>query len=134
MRGQVVVGNPELVQAAAHHDFGSELSQGASRCLRYERYCARSPRVYLEYVDNVVLDGELHVHQSNDTQLQCERFCLLLDGSNDLCWQRVWRQHARRIPRVDTGLLDVLHDAANYGFAPVAHQIHVDLDCSIEEL
>ena len=47
--------------------------------------------------------------------------------------ERVRRQHAGAIARVDAGLLDVLHDPADPRLAPVAQRVDVDLGRILEE-
>ena len=47
--------------------------------------------------------------------------------------ERVRRQHAGRVARVDAGLLDVLHDAADPDVLAVADRVDVDLDRVLQE-
>ena len=60
---------------------------------------------------------------------------LALDLVDDVRGQRVRRQRARRVARVDAGLLDVLHHAADHDRAGlVGDDVDVELDRVVEEL
>ena len=61
------------------------------------------------------------------------RVCSSIEATID-AGKRVRRQHARRVARVNAGLLDVLHDAADDGLLAVAHAVDVDLDGVLQEL
>ena len=50
-----------------------------------------------------------------------------------LAAERVRRQHAGRVARVDAGLLDVLHDPADPDVLAVAQRVDVDLDRVLHE-
>ena len=47
--------------------------------------------------------------------------------------ERRRRQHARRVARVDAGLLDVLHHRGDVGVVAVAERVDVELDRVLEE-
>ena len=55
------------------------------------------------------------------------------DLAQHLAAERVRRQHARGVARVDPGLLDVLHDAADPDVLAVAERVDVDLDRVLQE-
>ena len=77
---------------------------------------------------------ELDVHQPLDVERRGQLAGLPLDLLDDLGWQGVRRDDARRVAGVNAGLLDVLHDAADDGSRAVAEAIDIDLDGGLEEL
>ena len=100
-------------EALARHDAGGDLGDRQADHLGDERHGARGARVDLEHVDVAVLDGELHVHQADDAERHRQRAGLPLELGDRLGGERVGRQRAGRVARVDAGLLDVLHDAGD---------------------
>ena len=100
-----------LPTAIARRDLG----QRHAGDLGDERHRARGARVHLEDEDAapVARDGELHVHQAAHAELARQRARLRLDRLDGLGGERVGRQAAGRVARVDAGLLDVLHHAAD---------------------
>ena len=79
-------------------------------------------------------DGELHVHQALDVQLAGQLARLAFDLLDHAGRQAVRRDDAGRVARVDAGLLDVLHDAADERARAVAEAIDVHLDGRLQEL
>ena len=76
-----------------------------------ERHGARGARVDLENVDYAVLDGELHVHQADDLERQGQLARLAVELGERRGAERMRRQRAGAVARMDARLLDVLHDA-----------------------
>ena len=106
-RGQVEVGDP-----LAEHDPAGELGDRQPDRLGDERHRPRRARVGLDHVQPIVaVDRELDVEQPDDARApwRCPSVCSRICASISLA-ERVRRQHAGRVARVDPGLLDVLHD------------------------
>ena len=62
------LGEPEAGQRLAGHDPGRDLCHGHRRRLCHEGHCTAGPRIDLEHIDIVALDGILHVHQADDAE------------------------------------------------------------------
>ncbi len=118
---------PEALQRLAGHDAGGDLRDLRADHLGDERHRAGGARIDLEHVDDAVLDGVLHVHQSADVERQSERLGLPLELRHGLGRERARGQGAGGIARMDARLLDVLHDAGDVDGLAVAQAIHVDL-------
>ena len=120
-------GEPQLLQRLAHHHQRGQLGQWAANGLGDEGHRARRARVHLDDVDLAALDRVLHVHQAVHTQLEGQ----LAGGREDLVdhvlAQRVRRQRAGAIARVNARLLDVLHHPADHHALAVAQRVHVHL-------
>jgi hypothetical protein len=71
-----------------------------------------------KHVDRAVLDGELHVHETDDVERLRHLLGLVAQLVLGFLRQRVGRQRARRIAGMHAGLLDVLHDAADDHLLP----------------
>ena len=117
-----------VVERLAGHDAGGDLGDRPADGLGDERHGARGARVDLQHEDGAVLDGVLHVHQAADIERAGQRRRLALQLVDDLGGQRVHRQRAGAVARMDAGLLDVLHDAGDEGVLAVAQAVDVDLD------
>src|SRR5690606_37374341 len=92
-------------------------------------------RVYLEDVDLRAAQGDLHVHQADDAELARDGDGGFLDPGLDVAGYRVGGQRAGRVAGVNSGLLDVLHDAADHGRAgSVGDHVDVELDGVVQEL
>ena len=63
VRGQHALG-PQLGDGRAHHDPGGRVGERHAGGLGDERHGARRTRVGLEHVEDVLGEGELHVHQA----------------------------------------------------------------------
>ena len=79
------------------------------------------------------VDRELDVEQPDDAERARDPARLLADLREHLLAERVRRQHAGRVARVDARLLDVLHDAGDPDVLAVAERVDVDLDRVLEE-
>ena len=101
--------------ALAGHDARGDLGDRRADGLGDEGHGARGARVDLEHEDRAVLDGVLHVHQAADIQRLGQRRGLALQLVDGLVRQRMHRQRAGAVARMDAGLLDVLHDAGDEG-------------------
>ncbi len=129
----IVAGQVHLGELLPGHDPRRDLGERDAGGLAHERHRAARTRVDLEHVDCLVLHGELHVHQPAHAEAQRECARVLADPLDRLRAQRVGRNRAGRVTRVDARLLDVLHDAADVDALAVTHRIHVDLDSTFEE-
>ena len=126
--GQVHVGEP-----LAEHDPAGELGERQPGRLGHERHGARRARVGLDHVERVAQHAVLHVHQPDHAELERDRARRRADLVEHLVPERVRRQHAGGVARVDPGLLDVLHDAADPDVLAVADRVDVDLDRVLQE-
>ncbi len=124
----------EFLQRLAGHDPGGELGQRPPGRLGDKRRCPAGPRVDLDEINLAVLDGKLDIHQAADTELQGQGPGLAPDLVNQIGAEGIRRQCAGRIPGMDSGLLDVLHDAADDDVSAVGQGVDVDLDGVLEEL
>ena len=80
-----------------------------------------------------MLHGELHIHEPLHLKRLSEESRLTLDLFNELRAEAVRRERARRVARVDAGLLNMLHDAADPDFVPVTHGVNVHFHRVVEE-
>src|SRR3954453_5229824 len=62
----------EIGKLLAGHDPRGDLRHRRADDLGDERHGARRPRIDLEYIDLVVLDGVLHVHQADHVEAERE--------------------------------------------------------------
>jgi hypothetical protein len=96
-----------------------------------------SARVHFQHVDDVLavllLDRELHVHQADHVQALGHQRGLALQFVDGFLRQRVRRQRAGRVARVDASLFDVLHHAADEGGFAVGDAVDVALDGVVQE-
>ncbi|MNC09162.1 hypothetical protein D3C75_567800 [compost metagenome] len=122
-----------ILQALAGHDPGGDLRQRRAGGLGDEGHGTGGTGVHLDEVDLVVFHRELHVHQADHAELQGQLANLLAHLVLDGLGQGVGRQGAGGVTGVDTGLLDVLHDAADDHVHAVADGVHVHLGGVVEE-
>ena len=118
----------QIRDARAHHDARGCLSQWYAGGLGDKRHGAGSTWVGLNDVEDVILQGELDIHQALDANALSEQAG---GGANlfNVLWSKGHRrQSTGRVTRVDAGFLDVLHDAAQVDFVAVAQGINVNLD------
>ena len=138
-QGAAVVGRwdeaffSQFRDGGSHHDAGGGLSQRHAGRLGHERHGARGARVGLNDIKDVILQGELDVHQPLHTDAlgQAARgFAHFVD----VLWpQRHRRQGARGVAGVNAGFLDVLHHAAQVDLVAVAQGVDIDLDGRVQE-
>ncbi|MNK62475.1 hypothetical protein D3C87_816560 [compost metagenome] len=126
-------GETLILQALAGHDAGGNLGQRRAGRLGDEGHCPGGTGVHLDEVDLVVFHRELDVHQAHHAELQCQLAYLLAHLVLDGLGQGVGRQGAGGVTGVDTGLLDVLHDAADDHVHAVADGVHVHLGGVVQE-
>ncbi len=134
-----VVGRDDLfgkalfLQRLTGHHAGGNLGQRGTGRLGDERHGTGGARVHFDEIDFIALDRKLHVHQADNAELQRQLAHLLADLVLNLLGQGIGRQGATRVTGVDTGLLDVLHDAADDYIGAVADGIHVQLGRIVQE-
>ena len=127
-------GQAEIGDLLPQQDPAGELGQRQPDRLGDERDRARGAGVGLDDVQPVVAaNRELDVEQPDDAECLGDPGGLLADAVEHLPAQRVGRQHARRVPGVDPGLLDVLHDPGDPDGLAVAQGVDVDLDRVLQE-
>src|SRR3989304_2322797 len=124
----------ELIERHPRHHLRPQLGRGHADSLADKRNRPRRPRVDLQYIEVLILDGELNIHQPLDLQLQRKDLGLPGNLSQQLLAYRNRRQRARAITRVHTRLLDMLHNPTDYNSCAVAYRIHVQLGCIVEKL
>ena len=123
----------ERLQCLPRHDPGRQLRQRATDRLRHERHGPGCAGIHLDHVDLLVLHRVLHVHQTPNPDLEGEQARRLRDLVEPLRRQRIGRQRAGRVTRMNPRLLDVLHDAAHHDALSITDRVHVDLDRVGEE-
>ncbi len=133
VRLQHVVVEAQVVEGGTGHDGGGQAGERHAGRLGDERNRAGAARVHLQHVHDAALDGVLHVEQTHHPQPLRERPRvpphLVHLGLGD----EVRREHAGRVARVDAGVLDVLHDAADDAAGAVRDGIDVGLEGVLEE-
>ena len=117
----------------AYHHPGGQLSKGDPGRLAHERHGSGGPGVHLQDVDDPGFDGELDVDQPHDPERLRERHRVALHFVDHPVSDQVGRHHARGVPRMDTGILDVLHDPADHTAGAVGDGVNVRLEGVLEE-
>ena len=117
----------------AEHDPGGGVGQRHPGGLGDERHGARRPGVGLEHVEDVLGQGELHVHQAAHPDALGQLEGRLAHPVELAGAEGDRRQGARGVAGVDAGLLDVLHDPAEVHLGAVVEHVDVDLDGVVEE-
>ena len=74
----------KIAQGFPGHDSGSNGRNWAAHSFGHERYGAAGAWVDFDQVDIAILDGELHIHQSDNVQRQCQGFGLPFQLVNDV--------------------------------------------------
>ena len=112
---------------ACHH-LRCDLRKRHTRRFTDKRHRPRGAGIHLKNVQQIVLDRVLNVQESNHFQRPGQPARPFPDLCQMLFRDHVRRQHARAVPGVDPGLLDVLHDAADHHGLAVAHCVHVNFE------
>ncbi len=124
-------------QAAPRHAARGDLRQRQAGGLRDEGHRARGARIDFEHVDHRIvappLNGELHVHQTDDVETLGHHLGLAAQLVLDLLREGKRRQRTGGVARMHARLLDVLHDAAYQHLSAVAQGIDIDLGGVVEE-
>ena len=117
----------------ARHDTRRALGQRHAGGLGDERHGTAGTRVGLDHVDGLALDGILHVYQAADSQRHRDAARGLAELRLQALAKAERRNAGRRVTGVDTGLLDMLQDAADVDLLAVAQGVDVGLDCTLQE-
>ena len=128
-----LLGESEFLEGLARHDLGGHLGEGDSDRLADEGGGPGGAGIHLEHVDFLVLDGVLDVHQAAHIEFQRHRLGGVADGLEDLGGKRDARQHAGAVAAVDSGLLDMLHDASDDALLAVGKAVDIDLGGILQE-
>jgi hypothetical protein len=107
------LGESEGNQWLAGHDTRCDLRHGHRRRLRDEGHGPAGPRIDLEHVDMLALDGILHVHQADDAEPAGHQTSLSAQLGLYLGRQGEGRQGAGGVTRVHPRLFDLLHNAGD---------------------
>ncbi len=123
----------EVGELLSEHQPGGEGGHLHVTDLTHKRHRARSPGVRLKDIDHVIKDGVLHVHQSHYAQLDGDTSGVLVDGGKLLVRNGHRRDHTGGVTRMDSGILDVLHDCGHEGVGPVGQGIGLAFHGVFEE-
>ena len=127
-------GKAQLPKGLPDHDLGRQPGQRDADGLAYEGHGAGCPRIDLEDVQDAVLYGILNVHEPDDPEFSGNPPGLLLDLPKQLRREGNGRERTGAVPGVDSGLLDVLHDARHHRVRTVADGVHVHFDGVLQKL
>ncbi len=78
-----ILGQPLLCQASPDHELGGDLGERRAGRLREIRHRSRRARIHFEHVDDVVLDGKLRVHQTDDVERTGDAAGVVADRGDD---------------------------------------------------
>ena len=123
-----LVNQLEAGEAFAGHDAGGDLGHGNADDLGHEGHGARGAGVYFEDVDQIILDGELDVHQAHDIERQRHFFGLRFHLGDDGGFQGIGRERTGAVAGVDARFFDVFHDAGDEHVLAIANGIDVHFD------
>ena len=96
--------------------------------LGHERHGAARARIDLQHVYVLALDGVLHVHEAHDVERARDIRGLPLKLRLHLRPQRMRRERAGAVARMNARLLDVLHHARDEHVLAVANGVHIGFD------
>ena len=117
----------------ARHDTRRALGQRHAGSLGDKRHGTACARVGLDHVDGLALNGVLHVDQAADSQRHRDA----ARGLAKLCLQALAkaerRNAGRRVAGVNTGLLDMLQNAADVDLFAIAQGVDIGLDRTLQE-
>ena len=74
---------------------------------------ARRARIHFEDVDQIILDGELHIHQAHHIEGQRHDLGLALHFGDDGGFEGIGRQRAGAVAGMNACFLDMLHDSGD---------------------
>ena len=125
---------PSSARLAPAQTLAASSAHGSPGGAGEERHRPRRPGVDLDEVDHALLDGELDIHQTTHTEGEGEKPDLASELGLEFEGQAHRRGHGARITRVDTGLFDVLHDAADDHPLAIGHRVDIDFGGLFEEV
>ena len=127
-------GRPMRRELLAEHHPAGELGQRQAGGLGHERDRPRRARVGLDHVQVLAVDAVLDVDQADHAEREREVLAWPVRISSSISVpSECGGSTQARVARVDAGLLDVLHDAADPDVLAVADRVDVDLDRVLEE-
>ena len=117
----------------ACHDTRRALGQRHAGGLGDKRHGAARARVCLDHVDGLALDGILHVDQAAYAQRHRDAARGLAELRLQALAKAKRRDAGRRVAGVNTGLLNMLQDAADVDLFAVAQGIDIGLNRTLQE-
>ena len=111
-------------RAARHHLCGYSGNRRADG-LGNKWHRSAGAGVCLQHIDVVVLHSELDIDQSAHIQRLCQRDSLLGEPALNGRAQRIGRQGAGAVARMDASFFDMLHYARDMNIRPVADGIDI---------
>ena len=129
----LVARQAQACDGIARHDTRRALGQRHAGGLGDKRHGAAGTRVGLDHVNGLALDGVLHVDQAAYAQRHRDA----ARGLAKLCLQALAkaerRDAGRRVAGVNTGLLDMLQNAADVDLFAIAQGVDIGLDRTLQE-
>ena len=117
----------------ARHDTRRALGQRHAGGLGDKRHGTAGTRVGLDHVDGLALDGILHVDQAAYAQRHRDAARGLAELRLQALAKAKRRDAGRRVAGVNTGLLNMLQDAADVDLFAVAQGIDIGLNRTLQE-
>src|SRR5277367_2158835 len=123
---------PDLAQSLPRHDERRVLRQRDTNRFAHKWNRARRPWIYFQDKYFAAIDRILNINQPDHAKLARQHLrlpdqLLLQRGA-----QRRRRQRARTVARMYAGMLDVLHNSADYDDLTVRYRVNIDLDRALQ--
>ena len=110
------------------HDLSGNTCHGNVADFGYEGHGSGCPWVGFQYVDHIVCNGILDIHETHDIKFHSDLLRVVADGIDMPHGNTDWRNYTSRIARMNSGKLDVLHHRGNESIGPVRNRIRLGLD------
>ena len=117
----------------SNHTARRNFRQRPGRRFGNKRHRSGRSRINLKHINIVITNGELHIDEANDVQLQRQCPGLLSQPVLNHIRKSGWWQRTRRISGMNTGLFNVFHDTADNHLFAVTQRIDVHFNRVIEE-
>ena len=118
----------------ADHHLGGHLGPGDPCRLADKGNGSRGPGIDFKDIDDVVLDRILNVHQADHVEFPGQGVGVLLQLLDQFIAQGVGGRDTGAVSGVNSGLLDVFHDAGDDTGLAVRDGIDIDLDGIFQKL